>query len=313
MIYIINDYFLEWNKDILKLSDTENIKILSTKQDILDILDNINNKIINVDDLILPLSYNSYQLFNNCKNTVFHNNLDNIDIFENKSKFAEYMNNKFKNHIPETVYYSYDDKIYNFTLEYKYKYNLSKNETYIYKPALSFGGIGIKLLNYKPDTIISYCVKSPHLLHLIKKPIRNNLNPQIDTERLLKNFNVDYGKNCLIQKYIEHTEYYSGHFLVLNGKIIKKIYFKANNNDKHLIKKGAITDYEILDKLDCDDTCFDLIMLDLNISLFICVDFTIIDKNIIIFEINCRLGGSLVRNNEMFKMFFNELMSNIKK
>ena len=31
-------------------------------------------------------------------------------------------------------------------------------------------------------------------------------------------------KNSIITKYIEHNVYYVGHFLILNGKVIDKVY-----------------------------------------------------------------------------------------
>jgi predicted ATP-grasp superfamily ATP-dependent carboligase len=79
----------------------------------------------------------------------------------------------------------------------------------------------------------------------------------------------------------------------MNGKIIDKVYFYNTNNDKNLIKKGKIIDYQITEELS-DDLIFNLIFDNLKYSGFACIDFTIKNNNIFIFEINPRPGGSLI-------------------
>jgi len=115
-------------------------------------------------------------------------------------------------------------------------------------------------------------------------------------------------KNCITMKYIPHTVLYSGHFLVMNGNILKKIYFytqvKASNG---VIYKGRIINYDELSSLSIDDSIFDDIFKDLKYSGFACVDFTIVDSNIYIFEINPRIGGSLVFNKSQFDSFIDVL------
>jgi hypothetical protein len=53
-------------------------------------------------------------------------------------------------------------------------------------------------------------------------------------------------------EYINHKRYYVGHFLVRNGKIIKKIYFAKDNNIDLFIQKGKLCDYEILNEIIID-------------------------------------------------------------
>ena len=117
--------------------------------------------------------------------------------------------------------------------------------------------------------------------------------------------------NRVISKYIDHTVYYVGHFIVKNGQIIKKIYFRTHNNDPLLIKCGAITDFDILNNLGLyNDDIYSNIFTKLNYSGFACADFTIIDNNIIIFEINSRIGGSLFTHSSIAYDFFKVLIDN---
>jgi predicted ATP-grasp superfamily ATP-dependent carboligase len=113
-------------------------------------------------------------------------------------------------------------------------------------------------------------------------------------------------KDHVIQKYVNHIYYYSGHFLIMSGVILYKTYFKSKMNSNMFIC-GQIVNYETLQNLDINDDVFDGIFCDLNYSGFACVDFTINENNIIIFEINPRPGGSLINNTNMFNIFLDKL------
>ena len=101
-------------------------------------------------------------------------------------------------------------------------------------------------------------------------------------------------KNHIIQKYIEHKAYYVGHFLVLNCIILNKIYFYSTNKNVN----GSI---------------FNKIFKNLDYSGFACSDFIINSNKILIFEINPRIGGSLIHNKEYFIKFLNKLYNLYKK
>lgn len=226
---------------------------------------------------IISISVDNYKMFNNCKNNIFINNLDNINLLNNKSKFGEYMLINYKNNYAETYYYNYNNIVF--------INKPSDNENnFIVKPNIGCGGNDIKIINK-----IDY----------------NNLP-----------------KNSIINKYIEHNTYYAGHFLILNGKIIDKVYFYDTNNDKNFIKKGKIINYKVTEKLlgtvdavntgssTVDETIFDNIFDNLKYSGFACIDFIINNNNIIIFEINPRPGGSLIYNTEYFNKFIDTLLLN---
>lgn len=229
-----------------------------------------NNNIIHVDKdelkkyefdkyLILPISVSNYNDFKIYSNSVFKNNAENIDILENKSKFAKYMMNNYIENIPETIYYNFDNEAY-INKNFINKINIDK---LIQKRNISAGGCHI------------------NIVYNIAKDL----------------------KNYVISKYIEHIRYYVGHFLILNGKIIKKIYFYSEDPLKNGIKCGQIKNYIITSELHIDDSIYDKIFYDLSYSGFACADFIIDNNKIIIFEINPRPGGSLIYNSKCFQDF----------
>ena len=233
-----------------------------------------NNKITYFDNII-NIDISNYKIIAIAiEDYKLYYNLEN-NIFNNDLHNIEILNNKslFGNYMKEKF-------IEYIPIIYYYNYN---DNTYINKP---FENI---LLIIKPNIgCASYGIELGY------------------------NIFDKFTQNCIISKYIPHTIYYSGHFLVLNGIIIKKVYFYANKPNKQLIIKGMITNYEITDnlndKLNIDDTIFDKIFIDLKYSGFACVDFIISNNNIIIFEINPRPGGSLIHNNEYFNIFIDTLI-----
>ena len=119
-----------------------------------------------------------------------------------------------------------------------------------------------------------------------------------------------FPQNSIISKYIIHNSYYSGHILVNNGIIIKKIFFHKQNNEKYHIERGAIKNYEVLENINVSTEVFDQIFFKLNYSGFACIDFCINENIIKIFEINPRIGASLLYNEAILTDFFISLVTN---
>jgi hypothetical protein len=163
----------------------------------------------------------------------------------------------------------------------------------------------IPIIYYYNYNDITFINKPSENILLISKP---NIGCASSGIKIGYNIFDNLNKNCIISKYIIHTINYSGHFLVLNGFIIKKVYFYKNKSNKKLIIRGRITNYEVTDKLNIDDTIFNKIFIDLKYSGFACADFTILNNNIIVFEINPRSGGSLIYNSKYFNIFIDTLM-----
>lgn len=102
--------------------------------------------------------------------------------------------------------------------------------------------------------------------------------------------------NYIIQEYINSPNEYAGHFCTINGKIIYYVFYKITNNDETFIQRGKVQMYERITKPIHLDV-FSKIFMDLNYTGFACIDFRIFNNSPKIFEINPRLGGSLVSNN----------------
>jgi len=219
----------------------------------------------NSENKIVPLSVRGYIKYNDHPNNVFRNNLDMVDILENKAKFGKYMLEHFPDSIPTIYHYQFNDQIY-------INPSIPNGIKMIQKPNVSCGGEGISIV-YKLNTAL---------------------------------------KNCIVSKYIEHKEYYAGHFLILNGVICEKIYFCSSHQYSDGIKRGRIINYRAMNTISVDDSLFSSIFKNLSYSGFADCDFTIQDGNIKIFEINPRPGGSLIHNKEYFSTFIDTLCTIIK-
>jgi len=117
--------------------------------------------------------------------------------------------------------------------------------------------------------------------------------------------------NTVVSDYINHTEYYSGHFLIYKGTLLKQIFFKGQNKDNpNLIRKGPITEYEVVeaDKMKADVTFFEKLFKMIDYSGFACPEFTIVDGKVLLFEINPRPGGSLIANQKYCGEFFQTII-----
>ena len=265
---------LDQNIDFSLLPETPNalrfVIFDSNPYSSLDISNNIkivfttSNKFkYNLDNyLIIPIKIDQYDTHPN--NIFKNNNLENINIFNNKSKFGKYMMENFIDNIPLVYYYNFDNETYKAETLIN---NNSSSLKLISKKNVSCGGIGVFIVN------------------------------SVDTKL----------KDVIISEYVEHTIYYSGHFLILNGKILEKIYFSSSYKNDSGIIRGNIIEYTIQSELILDDSVFNNIFTELPYSGFACVDFTIENNKIIIFEINPRLGGSLSFNTYYFNKFIDTL------
>jgi predicted ATP-grasp superfamily ATP-dependent carboligase len=230
------------------------------------------NKCICINDKDIK-NYNTseYKIIPICVNDyIKYNNFEN-NIFKNSIENIEILNNKSKfGKFMLDKYIEHIPAIYYYNFENETFFNNTLlKKKLILKPNEMCGGSGIKIIS---------------------------------------RFN-NKETNCIIQEYISHNKYYVGHFLILNGIIYNKIYFSSNYKYNNRIKKGAIINYKIENELDIDDSIFYKIFNDLNYSGFADSDFIIVNNKIIIFEINPRPGGSLIKNEKYFNIFIDKLLT----
>lgn len=249
-LIIVNIPFNDW-KSILY----SNRHIMCIKEDYID-------KFTSNEYRIVPICVGDYLKYNHLENNIFKNNINSIEILNNKSKFGKFGLENFPDNIPTIYYYNFDRETFLGNTD-----DNLKNNKMIIKPNIGFGGGGIKIIN--------------HFIPNMKEHI--------------------------IQKYINHTEYIVGHFLVLNGMIRHKVYFISSHRYNDGIKHGRIINYVSSDTITTDDSIFNNIFNILNYSGFADADFIIVNGKIIIFEINPRPGGSLIFNSQYLNIFLEKL------
>jgi carbamoylphosphate synthase large subunit len=105
-------------------------------------------------------------------------------------------------------------------------------------------------------------------------------------------------RNYFIQEFISGKIEYAGHFFVLNGNIKYSTCYQATYNSHDYIQTHRIKNYKKIPNFNF--TSISQIFTILNYTGFACIDFKIVDDKIKIFEINPRMGGSIVHDKEDF-------------
>jgi predicted ATP-grasp superfamily ATP-dependent carboligase len=256
--------------------------------------------------------YSGYKNFKYIENihsiNIDHKNIDYFILPVSYEQYVFYQNNEhclFKNDLKNIMILHNKAMFAQFMMEH-FMDNIPK--TYYY--------------NFDDITYI-YTLNNDELLEqnksikLIQKPI---IGCGGFYNKILNKFEKE--KNIIVSEYIEHKQYFMGHFIVYKGKILNKVFFFTSNDNNNFIKRGPITNYKITKELDInidididnaiDDKIFENIFLKLNYSGYAASDFIISNNKIIIFEINPRPGGSLIECPEYFFAFMDSVL-NIEK
>ena len=239
----------------------------------------------------------------------FRNN-DKIKYINTKEPHEEYDIND---------YYILCMKLQDYKIYYNYPTNifgnnpmiieLLNNKTLFYKYMMQ------KFINHIPEVYYynngtdTYKTQLSHISKNTKMILKPNLGCNGGGIKIIKSLVMiehDDMQNANVTQYIDHTQHYVGQFLVMNGQIIHKVYFKANNDTNH-IKVGEIRHYTTHDVLDFDDSVYDNVFKHLNYSGFAHSDFINVNNTLIMFEINPWIGSCLVRNAEYFDIFIDKL------
>lgn len=105
----------------------------------------------------------------------------------------------------------------------------------------------------------------------------------------------DKTQNYVIQEYISGSDEYSGHLYVYNGIIKYSKFYHLHNDKKNYIQKGRMIKYDTIDTPNYI-TIFEDIFKVLDYTGFACIDYKIKNDSPKIFEINPRLGATIVCN-----------------
>lgn len=119
--------------------------------------------------------------------------------------------------------------------------------------------------------------------------------------------NNKINNNYLLQKYVKSDNVMVGQYICKNGKIIFKSFYKTNIFDNFIIIKGKLNKYNKITF--SNDQVIVEIFEKLNYTGFACVDFTFVHNNVIIFEINPRIGGTFINNKQDFNQFIDILLN----
>jgi hypothetical protein len=215
--------------------------------------------------------------------------------------------------IPITLLHNnlyYNNSIFNLSTNKYYLYNIKmlNNKTLFAEFMMNNFNKNIPLtyyFNYKNKTYIN-----ENFINSDKKI--KKANNSAGGKRIEIIYNIDLNmKDIIISKYHEHSIFYVGHYLVKNGKIIEQMYLSQNNNDPNYIHKGAVKKYTILEDNGYSEfNIFNKIFEKINYTGFACSDFIMENNNVLVFEINPRMGGSMRKDKKILNKFWNAIVSN---
>lgn len=105
------------------------------------------------------------------------------------------------------------------------------------------------------------------------------------------------GETFLVQRFIPGGTEYGGHFYLESGDIKRSVYYESRRDPNIHIQRGRMSQngYTRHDTIPEHDTFADLFAR-IDYSGFACVDFKVEDGVPRIFEINPRLGGTLIHD-----------------
>jgi len=159
------------------------------------------------------------------------------------------------------------------------------------------------ILNY--DSIKYPCIYKQHIGH-------GGVGHMIATNSTQK---THYLTNYVVQEYITNGIEHTAHMYVLNGKIVLSLCYKNIDdelNSQLYIQHGPLKNVQKMDNILEYENEFNKIFIKMNYTGFACIDFKVTyDGHIKIFEINPRLGGSLIRNTNDLEYFFIKLIEHL--
>lgn len=114
---------------------------------------------------------------------------------------------------------------------------------------------------------------------------------------------VARGTSYLVQQFIPGNVEYGGHIYVEGGAIRKQLYYRGARDASVHVQRGRMPKFDRFEELD-EAAELESMFGAVNFTGFACVDFKVSDQGIKIFEVNPRLGGTLIHNEPDLLSFF---------
>jgi predicted ATP-grasp superfamily ATP-dependent carboligase len=172
------------------------------------------------------------------------------------------------------------------------------------------------MLDNFPDCIPMTYFSDPIKFPCIMKPINGIGGKDIiifQSKVDYDNSPIKFNNNYIIQDYLFTEITSTAHFLCYNGKIIMSVKYTAKTPEKYHVQKGNIVNYIKEELGDKEKLIFSSILAKLNYDGLCCIDYYFNGIDLKIYEINPRIGGSLVDNENDFFTFINQIKEDIKK
>lgn len=111
---------------------------------------------------------------------------------------------------------------------------------------------------------------------------------------------IRLNKNYIVQEYLIDDVEYVGHFFFIKGKAIFSLFFKIFNDNFFHVRKGPSKKFILVD---FNPKIFDKIFDKIKFTGPLNINFKYINGKILIFEVNPRFGGSIIKSIHLHDVF----------
>ncbi len=125
----------------------------------------------------------------------------------------------------------------------------------------------------------------------------------LDPQRPLQLEQVAKNVSYIVQAFVPGNVEFGGHFYVEGGAVRKQAFYRCTRDASMLVQRGRMPNFTRLEDLD-EASELESMFGAVNYTGFACVDFKVTRDGIKIFEVNPRLGGSLMHNGPDLMSFF---------
>jgi len=119
--------------------------------------------------------------------------------------------------------------------------------------------------------------------------------------------------DCIVSAYINGSVEYIATIFCLHGRIMCSKYVCGYFPEEPYIKQRAVEGCQTVNDSLCEqcNQCFQLIIKDLDYSGIICANFKLCNEGLKIFEINPRMGSTMIGHHELFNEFIRDVIAKL--